>query len=417
VPVALNHGKISHAKNEGGEFFRRVYAQTINTQYQGLWLITADGQILAISCRELSKPSVWPVKTLEDLQPGMKKFGAITPRRPGPANSLPYRGIGVRPDGSVALAVTDRVINVQDRRRQLQASDFGETTPDHVDLSAADWSALAPPEVSVGNRWTIPEAVGRQFCPMLGHNTYPFQHPKYVTEARFGGRVVSVSNGIAHLVFEGSLAGLMPGSKSLNLEGQRLISTTKIIGGVGSYDIRAGRMLSLTWVCDADFLAYHYPSAHVSPFRYGTVLEWRQGDPKAPPEVKSAEGETQIDLADSTPEGALKTFLLALAAQDETTLRAVTLPHAEFDLLLKSPSTSSDQLALLKTRLDEKPMKRLKEGDPVRMPDGETRVIKPADVREGRVVLWPDGSPLPSRLENVGGHWRVFAAPFIAARK
>ena len=53
----------------------------------------------------------------------------------------------------------------------------------------------------------------------------------------------------------------------------------------------------------------------------------------------------------------------------------------------------------------------------VKMPDGETRFIKPIDVREGRVVLWPAGAPLPSRLENVGGHWKVFAAPFIAARK
>ncbi len=53
----------------------------------------------------------------------------------------------------------------------------------------------------------------------------------------------------------------------------------------------------------------------------------------------------------------------------------------------------------------------------MKMPDGQNRVIKPGDVREGRVVLWPDGLPIPLRVENVGGHWKVFAAPFIAARK
>jgi hypothetical protein len=113
----------------------------------------------------------------------------------------------------------------------------------------------------------------------------------------------------------------------------------------------------------------------------------------------------------------LKTFLLALAAQDEATLRAVTLLHDDFDLLLNGPLASPDQLALLKARLEDKPIKRLKAGDPVKMPYGESRVIKPIDVREGRVVLWPAGAPLPSRLENVGGHWKVFADPFIAARK
>jgi len=108
--------------------------------------------------------------------------------------------------------------------------------------------------------------------------------------------------------------------------------------------------------------------------------------------AKAPGPETKVELADSTPEDALKTFLLALAARDEATLLAVTPPHAEFDLLLKGPVAHPDQLVLLKARLEEKPMKRLKAGDPVRMPDEESRVIKPADVREGRVVLWPSAA-------------------------
>jgi hypothetical protein len=127
--------------------------------------------------------------------------------------------------------------------------------------------------------------------------------------------------------------------------------------------------------------------------------------------------QTKVELADSTPEDAMKTFLLALAARDEATLRAVTIPDDEFDWLLKGPRVSPELIARMKTRLEEKPMKRLKAGDPVKMSNGEARVIKPIDVREGRVVLWPEGTPLPSRVEYLGGHWKVFAKPFIAARK
>src|SRR5262249_6359984 len=87
-----------------------------------------------------------------------------------------------------------------------------------------------------------------------------------------------------------------------------------------------------------------------------------------------------------------------------------------FAWLLKNPAVPADVLARLKSQLEEKPIRRLKVGDPVRMPNGESRVIQPDDVREGRVVLWPDGAPLPSRLEKVGAHWKVFARPFIAAR-
>jgi hypothetical protein len=124
-----------------------------------------------------------------------------------------------------------------------------------------------------------------------------------------------------------------------------------------------------------------------------------------------------VNLANSTPEDALKTFLLALAAQDKETLRAVALPDKDLDWLLKGPPDSPERLARMKAQLEEKPIKRLKAGDRVRMPDGESRVIKPVDVRKGRVVRWPEGAPLPLRLEEEGGHWKVFARPLIAARR
>jgi hypothetical protein len=126
---------------------------------------------------------------------------------------------------------------------------------------------------------------------------------------------------------------------------------------------------------------------------------------------------SRVELADATPEGALKTFLLALAAGDRETLRAVTLPDDELDWLLRGRPVSPELLARIRAQLEQRSMRRLKAGDPVRMPGGQARVIQPDDVREGRVVLWPDGAPLPSRLENVNGHWKVFARPFIAARK
>jgi hypothetical protein len=135
----------------------------------------------------------------------------------------------------------------------------------------------------------------------------------------------------------------------------------------------------------------------------------RQGSPRGP--------STKVGVADSTPEDALKTFLLALAARDAETLRAVTLPDPDFDWLLKGRPASAEVLAQMKSRLETNPIRRLKAGDPVRMPNGEPRVVQPDDVRDGRAVLWPNGALLPSRVERVGTRWKVFARPFIAARK
>ena len=292
---------------------------------------------------------------------------------------------------------------------------------DNLTLSASEWSALAPPDIREGSQWAIPEVVGRRFYPLLNPFDAKFGDPSEMTEFRLAGKVASVRAGVAHLVYQGHLAGTHHGTQSEGALGQQLWADLKMIGGVGTYDLRSRRMVALTWVWDGYHSSFFTPPDRGQTGRFAMVVEWRRGDATAGAlPVANAPGPLEVaktELADSTPEDALKIFLIALAARDEATLRAVALPHAELDLLLRGPVASPDELALLKARLKEQPMRRLQAGDPVRMPDGESRVIKPVNVREGRVVLWPAGSPLPSRLENVGGHWKIFAAPFIAARK
>lgn len=124
-----------------------------------------------------------------------------------------------------------------------------------------------------------------------------------------------------------------------------------------------------------------------------------------------------MKLSDSTPGEALETFLPALGAKGDESLRAVTLPDHDFTWLLKGRPAPAEVLAQVKSRLQAKPMRRQKAGDPVPMPGGESGVIRPDDVREGRVVLGPAGPPRPFRIEMVGEPCKVFARPFIAARK
>jgi len=400
VPVAFDIKKFTDA------FFESVKAQS--TQPMGVWLATPDGKVLASNASGGDAPNGARVM-LADLRAGLKKFGTVAPRRVGPMNSLPYRGVGVRPDGSVTLAITDKILNGKPGTRPVESLGVERMYLDSATLSASQWSSLAPPDARAGARWTIPAETGRQFYPVLSHVRSFFKDPGEVTDVPLVGRVASVRGDIAYLVYDGRIAGTQYGTTANGVYRHGDTSELKMIGGVGAYDIRAMQMVSLTWVWDGSF----------EWMRFGAVVEWRRGDAKAlaPIEADSPRPETRVELADSAPEDALRTFLVALAAHDEATLRAVTLPHAEFDLLLKGPSAQPEQVVLLKARLEETPMKRLRVGDPVKMPDGESRVIKPTDVGEGRVVLWPAGAPLPSRLEEVGGHWKVFAAPFIAARK
>jgi hypothetical protein len=124
-----------------------------------------------------------------------------------------------------------------------------------------------------------------------------------------------------------------------------------------------------------------------------------------------------IQLSDATPEAALKTFLLALAAQDAAKLRAVTLPDRDFDWLLKGRPASPELLAEMRKQLENAPMRRLVSGDRVTMPGNRSGTIQPSDVRSGRCVLLPSGARSPTRLQQEDGHWKVFAGPYITARK
>src|SRR5271157_3987735 len=101
------------------------------------------------------------------------------------------------------------------------------------------------------------------------------------------------------------------------------------------------------------------------------------GQPATRPRGEAPKPSIGVDLVDGTPEEALKTFMLALAAQDEATLRAVTIPDEEFDWLFKDrPATAVPQvLAEIKAKLDQKPFRRLKAEDRVKMPGGRVGVI------------------------------------------
>src|SRR5262249_7006308 len=73
------------------------------------------------------------------LDAGLKEFGAVAPRGVSPGKSLPNGGLGVGPDGSATLAVTDKPI-LWDLTKQIPPSAIHRAFVDSVTLSAVEWS-------------------------------------------------------------------------------------------------------------------------------------------------------------------------------------------------------------------------------------------------------------------------------------
>ena len=139
--------------------------------------------------------------------------------------------------------------------------------------------------------------------------------------------------------------------------------------------------------------------------------------PEPPPAPAKRKLIGKIDRADTTADEALRTFVMAMAAGDEETLREVTISNPDIDWLLRGEATPARGIKELKQQIVKARVDRLKEGDRVRITGKEVHVILPAEVGRDRAALKIEGSPAYAPLQRVKGHWKVDPAPFIAARK
>lgn len=276
VAVAQNRHEMDRDQGEVGEFYHSAYKQA--PQYQGLWLVSPDGRVLADAGRHRGADTKsWPSVVLADLKAGLAKFGTVEPRRVQPRNLHPYKGIGVRPDGGVILAVAQKGMNNNADLSKINASSW--LPPGIIDgmpLSAADWSTFAPPDVRVGNQWTIPEQIGQLFFRYLSGDI-AILGGEITTKVSVTGRVASVRDGIALLAYRGQVEGDNDGAKA-GRTGLIYSTSVKMVDGIGAFDTKTGQMLALTMVWDGWAWPYRQPTdPRKTPGRFGAVVEWRRG--------------------------------------------------------------------------------------------------------------------------------------------
>ncbi len=246
VPVAVNLYTIREDKGPAGDFFRKLNRQFV--QYQGLYLAAPDGKLLV-------KKQMWTLENVrEGLKEGLRTFGPVKPRR-GHSEYLARRGCGVDKDGCVILSVSTKLLfvpHLPEDLADLGLSTIPMTGHDRILLSAAELNTLVPDGVREGAKWTVPEAIARQFFPVLDNWDKRFRKPDEVTAVHLAGRVRSIRHGIAYLNFEGDIAGthVWPREAGPKLAGKSLRSELKLLAGVGAYEMESGNLLSLTLVFD-----------------------------------------------------------------------------------------------------------------------------------------------------------------------
>jgi hypothetical protein len=262
VPVAVNLNNLRKAKTAAGDLYRSIERQT--SQYQGLWVVSPEGRVLAYHEHYKSEES-WPGEVYAMLQKGLDASGTVRPRLVRWTEPLPNRGLGVRPDGSVSLAIYIR--------RLSSGRLKGAGTLDSLTLSASELEAFAPPATREGTRWLLPAAVARQLCRCLSPESdqASMPLPADVTQLRLAGEVHWERGDILTLVYTGQIAAVHkhPYEKGKTNHGEARIE------GTGRYNARSGQLLSLTFVLDGVY--YNFQPYHREPHPILAGIEWQCG--------------------------------------------------------------------------------------------------------------------------------------------
>jgi hypothetical protein len=259
VPVAVNLYRLREAKGPEGEFFQKVIKQ--RQQYQGVWIVSAEGQVYG-GHHDFKSHKTWAQEFRRDLNAALQACGEVNPRDVPSHDPLPFRGVGRRPDGSVTLAIAIR--------HAFNGRPQGAPVLDSVTLSAEDWAAFRPKELSVGATWKLPESVSRRFagCVSATSDQSTVPRPEEVTAVDLGGRVKAVRGGVALLEYEGTLSA----NRTYR---QKLARGQSRLRGFGHCEVDSGELTSLTWVFEGTFRGF---PPYDQPVPVAALVEWSRSE-------------------------------------------------------------------------------------------------------------------------------------------
>lgn len=195
VPAAVDRKVLLRGK--GKEFLRSLQRQ--KPQYHGIWIVSPEGKVLAGHADPKAKGTEgWTREVVETLETGLQVFGPVGPRKEGPVDLQPQRGKGVRPDGSVCLALHGRLMH--------KGARDGPVVFDSLTLGAQEWALLFPTRAAPGEKWVVPDALARKFSRIVSPVSDPefMPLPEHAKGAKLEAEVVSIAGGAAVIRLAGT---------------------------------------------------------------------------------------------------------------------------------------------------------------------------------------------------------------------
>jgi hypothetical protein len=209
-------------------------------------------------------------KVLATLDAALKCFGPVQPRNARRQEPFPFRGVGVRPDGNVDLALSRCFLHL--------GKPDGPQLRDTLPLKKDEWSAFVPPTLVAGAEWTIPPEVARKLVRPFCLNTLggDMPGPEDAKVAQLIATVEEVQAGQARIRLTGTFEAV-----KLFKEPNLSFRSTATAAGFAEYDLEEKTLSSFLVVFEGAYQQGAQPETQKGrPF--GAVAEW-QRKPTSPP--------------------------------------------------------------------------------------------------------------------------------------
>jgi hypothetical protein len=230
-------------------------------QYQGVWIVSPADKVLGGDFDYRDAP-----KVIATLDAALKAFGPVEPRTAKRQEPFPFRGVGVRPDGQVDLALYRCYLHL--------GKPDGPHLRDTLPLKKAEWSAFVPPKLVAGTEWKIPADVAKKLVRPFCLNTLggDMPGPEDAKVAQLSAKVEAVKDGQARIRLTGTFEAV-----KLFKEQNMSFRATASAAGFAEYDVEEKAMLSLLVVFQGAYQQGAKPEKQKGrPF--GAVAEWHRKD-------------------------------------------------------------------------------------------------------------------------------------------
>src|SRR5262249_26078913 len=173
-------------------------------------------------------------KLLEAMDAALKVFGPVQPRNAKRQEPFPYRGVDVRPNGQVDLALYRCYLH--------QGKPDGPHLRDTLPLAKEEWSAFTPPKLAAGTEWVIKADVAKKLVRPFGLNARGGDRPgpEDARGAQLPAKVESVEGGKARIRLSGTFEAV-----KLYKEQNLSFRSTATAAGIAEYDVEEKATTSL----------------------------------------------------------------------------------------------------------------------------------------------------------------------------